>query len=223
MKIALYALLALGMISQSALANTSASNPGYSNRYVTTYGRWDHAVYETYSYRETTTVSTTCNYYTCYENMTTTTNVWVEERVITEGRYRGHHVVNVYRDGGYNDLYATYYVDHSASRPVIYRRNFVRHSYYRDPYYYPGYTVVYAEIDAATAAIITGTYVAVLGAEIIASCPDNVVCLGIGAALSASGSASSLWGSSMAHGEATALQRRLDAMNRSDSNPSDIR
>lgn len=199
---------ALLLISMLLMTITSAmARDGYATRYTTTYETWDRSFSSHYTYREE--VYTSCGYYTCYEDYSRTSTVYVEETIIEHGEYAGYTTVNVYRDRKYKNKYVTYYTHNGRvvrrhyHRPhrVIRNRTYVHRHYH---------TVNYVYIDQFTAEIILGMKFVELGAHVLSACDsDDTACIMLGLASSVSGSLISI-SASEREAERTALQRRIE-------------
>ena len=197
-----------------ALSAASMARDGYAVRYSTSYSTWDRTFSTHYTYRET--VHTSCGYYTCYEDYSSASRVYVEETIVERGDFRGYTRVNVYRDRGYSNRYVTYYTHNGRVVSREYRRphRVVRHRVYRHHRYS---TVNYVYLDEFTAKIILGMEFVELGATVMGACnPDSdgfEACMALGAASSVSGSLISI-SASMEEEERTELQRRIESENK---------
>ena len=208
-------VLLLATVSQGAFAG---GRNGYSSRYTTTYGTWDRNFNSYYSYTETTTYSN-CGYYTCYENYSRTSNVYVEETIIESGGYSGYTKVTVYDNSRYepNGRYVSYYTHNGT---VVHREFYRPHRYINNHYYYYDgrydyRTVNYVVLDDVTAQIVLGMEFVAVGAHVLSHCDgDDTACIILGLASSVSGSASMI-SASRREAKRTELQRQIEANQKS--------
>ncbi len=194
-------LLVLGLVLGFTLS-AQANDDGYGSRYSVKANKWDREFGSYYGYKDPH-----CGHRaTCYDGVTYSDNVYIEERVIERGHYRGYTITRVYRRSSYrqSDLVVTYY---SHGRRVV------RRSYYYtrvNDYYYPGYSrtyVSYHQIDEATLNFALAVYTGVAAVQILAGC-DTGSCVAVAAALGLSASASS---AAAAEARKTQLQKQIDA------------
>lgn len=203
MKNLVFMLLAMATVSISTNAH---ADPQESYRYKASYRDWNRGFYNYYGYREQVCDNTLTSYgsiETCY-NLRPNDTVWVWER-----RNGGYRYITVYKDSGYNQSVAHYWVSDDGYNRRVVRRRYNNSYYYYGPTYercydsYYGYVDCYdpyianvtINVDFSTAEgkIVTGAYVALIGVDIIANADSDEELL-VGAISASLGSASAAKG-----------------------------
>ena len=188
---------------------------GKTFRYSTSYDSFDRVAYNHYGYSENFSSQNYCGgYHTCYHPSLRTERVYIEERIVDYryvDNYNADTRITIYTDRHYSRPYVTYHTHHGRIVNRSYHHNnhyYGWHSGYnhhRDYYYgnYYNYHQHYyytADWSTSEGKIITGLHFMATGVEMMVLCSDvnddglRAICMGFGAGLAASGSASSAQG-----------------------------
>ncbi len=201
--------IVLGATASVSKADYAVSN-GY--RYKVVYSDWDSGFYGYYGYSETTCGAQADGAFivhTCYTTIQPTDYVWIEERHVDGGWDR----VTVYSDSGYGNAVVEYdvYDNGPGTRRVERRHYFAGGPDYQSSYYVTDQTTwVSINWDNGWGKIVGGLEVGLVGADIIANSNGNTGAVIVGAAVLASGSASSAAGASQLKQESD-LEKSLAA------------
>lgn len=192
----------------------------YSVRYSSNYGRFDRVFSESYSsYSESTTITRDCGFRTCIDSYTTTTEVHIEETVMTSGSYDGYTRVSVYGDDSYSNRQVDYYT-HNGN--VVYREYHGYHPRYHSHYGHHYRHGLYSSYDFSNLStemqlILVGTEFVIAGADIATDCaiysdPESATaCYVIAGVVAGAGFASSISASIYAATRESDLQKAIQA------------